>query len=156
MTPWVMAKSVEFCEHGHNCPDSNLMLSQPLKKSRADVGTTTSARRRFVQQAWANIGLRFFHLPTFSATFCQPFANLLPTFDCWYSHARHNFLCLKGVQKMSHFKGCFGTCLYAWHFHDILEASGQYVCYKSDSDFVGCFLLLTYLYTWTWLFFRVL
>ncbi len=115
------------------------MLTQPL----GDVGPT------FFCQQFTNL------LDNFLPTFGQPFSNLwLLIFPCNVPKIKLDFWCLKDVQKISYFKAYFDTCLDAWHFHDILQTSGQYVCYKSDYDFIARFLLLTYLYILAWVFSR--
>ncbi len=106
-----------------------------------DIGPTYGRRwaNVFCQQC-ANI------LVNFSPTFCQPFTILwLLIFTYNLPQIKHNFWGLKDVQKLSYFKAFVGTCLEAWHSHNILQTSGYYVCYKSD--FVCHFLLPTYLYT---------
>ena len=80
-----------------------------------DVGPT-------IGWCWANVFCQ--QCVNLLVNFSQPYANLLPTFGCWYSHIKHNFWGLKDVKKMSYFKACFGTCLEAWHLHDILKTSG--------------------------------
>ncbi len=112
----------------------------------ANVGATLA-------QPLGNVGPTFFanNVKTFWATFCQCLADLLPTFACWYFHVVYLKLYLIfDVLKMSRKCHIWRHILVRALMHDISMTSLRHqgnMCYKSDSDFVGHFLLLIYLYT---------